>query len=141
MLQLPTPVKGGSIDELRTLLNLAENADWTLAKAWLVQALRPPGPYPVLVMHGEQGSAKSTTSRMLRALTDPSTAPLRTEPRNGRDLMIAATYSWLIGLDNLGSRERWHWLDGRWLCRVCLVLDLAPWTLACTDPSTNTSTA
>jgi hypothetical protein len=28
-----------------------------------------------------------------------------------------------------GSRERWIWLDGRALCRVCLILDLAPLTL------------
>jgi hypothetical protein len=27
------------------------------------------------------------------------------------------------------SHERWQWLDGRLLCRVCLVLDLAPLTL------------
>jgi hypothetical protein len=25
-----------------------------------------------------------------------------------------------------GSRERWVWLDGRALCRVCLILDLMP---------------
>ncbi len=28
-----------------------------------------------------------------------------------------------------GSPERWQWLDGRGLCRVCLILDLAPLTL------------
>jgi hypothetical protein len=28
-----------------------------------------------------------------------------------------------------GSRERWLWLDGRLLCRVCFILDLAPLTL------------
>jgi hypothetical protein len=28
-----------------------------------------------------------------------------------------------------GSQERWQWLDGRLLCRVCLVLDLVPLTL------------
>lgn len=27
------------------------------------------------------------------------------------------------------SHERWVWLDGRHLCRVCLILDLAPLTL------------
>jgi hypothetical protein len=27
------------------------------------------------------------------------------------------------------SQERWHWLDGRLLCRICVVLDLAPLTL------------
>jgi hypothetical protein len=107
MLPLPTPVKGGSVDDLRTLLNLAEDVDWTLAKAWLVQALRPSGPYPVLVMHGEQGSAKSTTSRMVRALIDPSTAPLRSEPCDGRDLMIAANNGWLIALDNLSHIQPW----------------------------------
>jgi hypothetical protein len=31
--------------------------------------------------------------------------------------------------DICGSRERWQWLDGRLLCRVCLVLDLVPLTL------------
>jgi TubC N-terminal docking domain len=28
-----------------------------------------------------------------------------------------------------GSRERWLWLDGRLLCRLCLLLDLVPLTL------------
>jgi hypothetical protein len=28
-----------------------------------------------------------------------------------------------------GSHERWHWIDGRHLCRVCFILDLAPLTL------------
>ena len=28
-----------------------------------------------------------------------------------------------------GSRERWQWLDGRLLCRPCLILDQAPLTL------------
>jgi hypothetical protein len=28
-----------------------------------------------------------------------------------------------------GSHERWHWLDGRLLCRVCVVLDLMPMSL------------
>jgi hypothetical protein len=31
-----------------------------------------------------------------------------------------------------GSQERWQWLDGRELCRPCLVLDFVPMTLAST---------
>jgi hypothetical protein len=33
-----------------------------------------------------------------------------------------------------GSHERWRWLDGRLLCRVCLVLDLASLTLKRVTP-------
>ncbi len=44
------------------------------------------GPYPVLCLHGEQGSAKSTAARVLRELVDPNTAPLRSSPREPRDL-------------------------------------------------------
>jgi hypothetical protein len=107
MLPLPYPVAGGTMGALRSLLNVEDKAAWTLMQAWLVQALRPTGPYPVLVLHGEQGSAKSTTCRLLRALVDPNSAPLRAEPRDNRDLIIAATNGWVIGLDNLSHLSPW----------------------------------
>jgi hypothetical protein len=107
MLPLPCPVLGGSLEELRRLLNIADDGDWILLKAWLVKVLRPRGPHPMLTLHGEQGSAKSTTSRMLRAVIDPNTAALRAEPRDGRDLIIAATNGWIIGLDNLSHLSPW----------------------------------
>src|SRR5262249_44786496 len=44
---------------------------------------------------------------VLRALIDPSTAPLRCEPRHAHDLMIAATNGWIIGFDNLSSLPDW----------------------------------
>ncbi len=94
--------------ELRDLANLTHDADgWALTLAWLVAALRPAGPYPVMVLTGEQGSAKSTTARMLRALVDPNMATLRSEPHDARDLMIAATNAWVVGLDNLSRVQPW----------------------------------
>jgi hypothetical protein len=71
--------------------------------SWLVAAFRPGYPFPVLVIHGEQGSAKSTASKMLRELIDPNVAPLRSEQRDERDLMLAATNGWVIALDNLSK--------------------------------------
>ena len=61
MLALPIPERGGSIDDLRQLLNVPNENDWVLVVSWLLGALRPERPYPVLVLQGEQGSAKSTT--------------------------------------------------------------------------------
>ena len=103
MLALPRPEAGGSIAALRPLVNLADEASFALLIGWLVAALRPRGPYPILVLHGEQGSAKSTLARICRALIDPSTAPLRTIPTNERDLMITATNSWVLAFDNLSG--------------------------------------
>ena len=104
--ELPAPESGGGIGDLRPFLNLDEE-DFTLAVAWLLAALRNEGPYPVLVLTGEQGSAKSTCARMLRALVDPSEAPLRSVPRNEHDLFIATRSAHVIALDNLSGVPAW----------------------------------
>jgi len=65
MASLPSPIRGGSLDELRQFVNVSGRDDWILLVAWLLGALCPHGPFPVLTLHGEQGSAKSTTARIL----------------------------------------------------------------------------
>ena len=101
MKPLPLPLAGGSIEELRPFVNLATDEDWTLFCCSLVQYLRPCGPYPISVFNGEQGSAKSTTQRVMRSLIDPNLASLRNTPRDEHDLMIAATNGWVASFDNL----------------------------------------
>jgi hypothetical protein len=107
MLPLPVPTRGGDVGDLRQFVNVSDDDGWCLVVAWLVQALRPTGPYPVLLLQGEQGSAKSTAERLFRALVDPSAAPLRTTPRNEHDLYIAATSAWVIALDNISNLQPW----------------------------------
>jgi hypothetical protein len=107
MLPLPLPRSGGSLAALRGFVNVESDNDWTLLVAWLLAALRPTGPYPVLVLHGEHGSAKSTLARVLRALIDPNHAPIRAEPRDPRDLAVAASNAWIIALDNLSRVSPW----------------------------------
>ena len=72
------PEKGGSIDDLHQYVNVSGDRDFLLMVAWLLAALKPEGPYPILVLNGEQGSAKSTVARILRELVDPNVAPIRT---------------------------------------------------------------
>jgi hypothetical protein len=77
LLALAVPVGGGSLAQLRPVLNLASDRDWYLLIAWMLAAMRPCDPYPVLCLHGEQGAAKSTTEREGRcSLLDPSAACL-----------------------------------------------------------------
>jgi hypothetical protein len=111
MLPLPLPQKGGDLDLLRSFLNLgADNASedrWRLFVAWLLASLRPGVPCPILIFGGEQGSAKSTQTRIARLLTDPSTVPLRSSPSKVDDLMVGATSSWVLALDNLSDVKPW----------------------------------
>jgi len=106
MLAMPTPQRGGNIGELRGFVNVTDK-DWPLLLGALISMFRDLGPYPVLVLQGEHGSAKSTTARVLRMLVDPNGAPLRALPKDPRDLMIAATNSWMVALDNLSHISPW----------------------------------
>jgi hypothetical protein len=104
---LPYPAGEGTIDDLRPFLNIGGDEDFMLVAAWTAFSLSPRGPYPVLVLQGEQGSAKSTTVRVLRALVDPAVEPLRALPKNERDLAIAAGNAWVLAFDNLsGIRDQ-----------------------------------
>jgi hypothetical protein len=104
---LPAPSRGGSLDALWPFVNVASEDARRLVAAWLVAGMRPRGPYPVLILHGEQGAAKSWTARALRSLLDPNDAALRAEPRDGRDLAIAARNGWVVALDNVSSLSVW----------------------------------
>src|SRR5277367_4957087 len=97
---LPAPECGGSLDELRRFLNV-DHQGWTLIKAFLVAALRPGVPCPILVVKGEQGAGKTSACRIISALIDPRTGALRGVPREVRDLIAAARNSWLVCFDNL----------------------------------------
>jgi len=102
MVELPTPVRKGNIDELWEFVNVSEK-DRPLALGWLLATLNPSGPYPIFVLQGEQGSAKSTSAKHMRALVDPNSTPLRSPPKSERDLVIAACNSRVVCLDNLSG--------------------------------------
>jgi primase-polymerase (primpol)-like protein len=106
LLPLPTPVEGGSVEELRRFVNVTDG-DWPLLLAWLASAMRPDGPFAVLCLYGEQGAAKTTTARVLRGLVDPNVAPTRAAPKEPRDLAIAANNGWFISLNNLSWLPDW----------------------------------
>ncbi len=105
MLALPEPVDG-TVGGLRRFVNVTDE-QWPLVVAFIVGALRPTGPYPILGLHGEQGSAKTTATRLIRSVIDPNSAPVRAEPREPRDLMITANNGWLVALDNLSYLKGW----------------------------------
>src|SRR5271155_4711655 len=97
---LPAPERGGGLDELHHFLNV-DHQGWTLIKSFLIAALRPGVPCPILVAKGEQGAGKTTACRIISALLDPRSGALRGVPREVRDLIAAARNSWIVCFDNL----------------------------------------
>jgi hypothetical protein len=117
MRALPEPEVGGSIDGLRPLLNIplgeegadirGDDDDFVLAVAYLLACLRGRGPYPLMAIGGEQGTAKSTRSAMLRNVADPRKPALRALPRDERDLVVAARNQHVLAFDNVSGLRRW----------------------------------
>jgi hypothetical protein len=115
MLALPEPERGGKLSDLADILNLGDADARKLILGWLVDTLNPRGPYPLLVLCGNQGAGKSTTARGLRHLVDPHATPLRAAPRREEDLAVAARANRVLAFDNLS--KVWPWLSDA-LCRV-----------------------
>jgi 5S rRNA maturation endonuclease (ribonuclease M5) len=107
MAALPYPERGGSVNELRPFLNVGSDSDFILMVASILAAMRPCGPYPITVLNGEQGAAKSTAARAMGSLSDPNISPLRSVPREERDLAVYAYNSWTLGFDNLSGIRKW----------------------------------
>lgn len=130
---LPMPQRGSSIDALfaphavepdpnlpdddRPPIRLlpVKLVDQILLLAWLVSVLLCTAPYAIVALLGRQGSGKSTIARVLRALLDPVKAPLRSPPKDERDLVIAANASGIVAFDNI-SRLSERLSDA--LCRL-----------------------
>jgi hypothetical protein len=102
MTELPIPKAGLKFRDISKFLNVGAQSE-VLLLSWLTYALRPNLPYPIIALSGVQGAGKSTISKVLRSLIDPSLAALTTIPKSERDVAIAATNSHLIAMDNLSE--------------------------------------
>ncbi len=107
MLPLPSPANSQQpnansrpLQAFVQLFHLTENAR-TRVLFWLAAALRPTGPFPILVLRGPAASGKSLFARAIRTLVDPSTAPLRGLPRKDRELHQLALHNWILVFDQV----------------------------------------
>lgn len=104
---MPLPPASGDLAALWAFVNVVVE-DRPVLLAWLIAALiQCDVPHPVLALFAEQGSAKSTTTRMLVDLIDPSPVPLRQAPRDPGNWVTAASGSWVVALDNLSGIAPW----------------------------------
>jgi hypothetical protein len=101
MRPLPIPERGGSIEDLRSMVNVVDDSDFVLIVASLLDTMRNSGAHPVLVVNGGEGAAKTTLVAILQELIDPSWEPLSGLPQTERQLLAPVRY--LRVYDNVPS--------------------------------------
>lgn len=112
--ELPAPLRGGSLESLRALLNVT-NETWPILLGWMVAALIPDMPHPILMLGGQQGTGKTTAARYACGVIDPSSVPVQSQPNNHEAWAMSVANCWATVIDNVSSVAPW-WSDA--LCKV-----------------------
>jgi Domain of unknown function (DUF3854) len=129
---LPYPVANGTLDELKDLLDVDEST-WTLIVTFVLFCFFPKYNKPILILHGEQGSGKTTIAEFLKSLIDPGKAGLLPAISDLHRLAIAASRRWVLAYDNLSGINA-EQSDA--LCRISTGGGFSTRTLHTTDEET-----
>jgi hypothetical protein len=111
----PEPRRGGRLDEIFAFLNLKSDVERTLFLAYLVAALVPGLPTPVLIATGEKGTAKTTSFRLVSRLVAPSIMETLGKVDRIEEFNRQAAHARALFFDNLTVLQ--DWLSDA-LCRV-----------------------
>jgi putative DNA primase/helicase len=100
---LPVPESGGNLDEIFKFVHITKREHRVLFLSWLVGALQTRASYPILMFTGSQGAAKTTACRIAAALIDPAEPQLVSGYASERDVIVDASHSHIIGIDNVSE--------------------------------------
>jgi hypothetical protein len=96
--------RAGGLRNLQKFLGL-DDQNFHLLLAFLINALKPAGPYFILLVEGEQGSGKSFFCEIIKRIIDPNKAVRLRLPDKPQDLMIQAKEYWLLSFDNASGMK------------------------------------
>jgi hypothetical protein len=94
-------------DRFMNLVNVKGEDNKLLLKCYIISLFYPEIPKPVLMLHGEQGSAKSTLQELIRMLVDPSSIRTLTFPRDINELVQKLSHNYIAYFDNVSLIPEW----------------------------------
>lgn len=97
------PQQDGSIKAFLDFINVKDGDHKLMLLVYIVSCFIPGFPHPALFIHGIQGSAKSTLSKLLRKLVDPSKIEVTEMPRSITELVQVLSHHWLLSFDNIST--------------------------------------
>jgi hypothetical protein len=98
---LPIPEPGGSINDLKRMLNLRGDRDFILAIGWIIGCYQPIHSLLQALLLGRHGSAKTSTLRRLCALIDPLLNEPSEPVREEREMILVAQNTYVQNIDNV----------------------------------------
>jgi hypothetical protein len=101
------PSSDGDLGGLANYVNIHSENDWLLFQVYLVAAFIPDFPHPLLILHGPQGSGKSTPMRVMKELIDPSAIRGISAPKDIQSFVQLASHHAFLFFDNLSSLPTW----------------------------------
>jgi hypothetical protein len=94
-------------DKFMDLLNVLDDNNKLLLKCYIISLFIPGMPKPILMLHGEQGSAKSTLQELVKRLVDPSSIISLTFPRSNEELIQQMSHNYVAYYDNISFIKEW----------------------------------
>jgi ABC-type transport system involved in cytochrome c biogenesis ATPase subunit len=82
-------------------VNIKDDAQKLLFLVHLIASYIPGFAHPILYVYGPQGSAKTSLSRILRAILDPSVTEVLSLPRNDEELVQVLAHHAYVFFDNV----------------------------------------
>lgn len=106
LLPLPTPdldIEGDEWQFLKHFINTTDE-EIVLTLAWLVGCFNLEGEFPILNIVGErEGIGKTTTTKFLKNIIDPSIVPIKPMPKSEDDLLTICLHNHIVAFDNISS--------------------------------------
>jgi hypothetical protein len=95
------------LDRFVSILNVKDDDSKLLLKCYVISLFIPAIPKPVLMLHGEQGAAKTALEELIRSVVDPSSAPTLVFPRTIEELIQQLSHNYLAYYDNVSTISDW----------------------------------
>ena len=102
MLPLPIPETGGSLADIRSVVNM-KDSQLCLALMWASFALYPKNSHPIMNVKGGQGRGKTSATKFFTGLVDPRLSDCLMMPKTVHDLQVTAARRYILPLDNVSS--------------------------------------
>ncbi|MEX1000308.1 MAG: hypothetical protein WD000_10200 [Thermodesulfobacteriota bacterium] len=95
------PISGGDVRLLLKYLNISDTEQQLLMLVHIICALIPDFPHPIILIHGPQGSTKTTFSKIERRVIDPSVMEVSSIPKNHKELIQIIAHNAFLFFDNV----------------------------------------